>query len=103
MSIVVSVSGAKVSLWYYTVERLARMVIADFVKVIATNRQIDLRPLAIPPETGIRSRFPVDCGPLYDLIADALHGGFAQSRGDLTRELLPETWAAKSVFVDVER
>jgi hypothetical protein len=74
-----------------------------FVKVIATNRQIDFRPLTNPPQTGTRGRFPVDRGPLYDLIADTLHGGFAQSRGDLGREVLPETWAAKSVFIDVER
>ncbi len=73
-----------------------------FVKVIATNRKIDLRSLVIPPQTGIRGRFPTDRGPLYDLFADIIHGGFAQSRGSIGREVLPETWAAKSIFVDVK-
>ena len=72
-------------------------------KIVASSVPLNLAALAFPPETGVRGRDLVKSvrgsgHPLFDLIADALHGG--PSARAVTREPIKDTWAAKSVWVD---
>ncbi len=52
--------------------------------------------------TGSRAGIAAD-DAVVDLLGDIFHGGEAGSRGELMREVPPESWAATTALVDIVR